>query len=399
MSAAPALILAPRPAFLDDPALAAVLAALPEARIVGGAVRDALAGAAVTDIDLATPRRPEAVIAALAAAGIKPVPTGLAHGTVTAVTDGKSFEITTLRRDVETDGRHARVAFTDDWHADAARRDFTINAMSMDRTGAVFDAFGGIADLRAGRLCFVGDPAARLAEDWLRALRYFRFYARHARLPPDAATEAALRGSRLDGLSAERVWSELKRILAATDPRPALALMERFGLLARALPEGRDPARLARLIEAGAPPDPLLRLAALLDGDTAALATRLRLARAERAYLLALRTPPPPRPGDDEDTLRRRLADQPHAVLLGRAWLAEAADGGDPAGWAGLRARLAALPRPVFPLAGRDALAAGYAAGPQVGRALASVRAWWLEGGCRADAAACRAELARSRAG
>jgi poly(A) polymerase len=166
------------PSFLAEPALAAVMAILPEARVVGGAVRDALAGRAVTEIDLATPRTPEQVTVALQEAGIRVVPTGIDHGTVTAVLGERSFEITTLRRDVETDGRHAVVAFTDDWRTDAARRDFTINAMSMARDGEVFDYFGGIADLRAGIVRFVGEPAIRIAEDHLRILRYFRFFAR-----------------------------------------------------------------------------------------------------------------------------------------------------------------------------------------------------------------------------
>ena len=176
---APALRIAP-PAFLAEPALAAVMAALPEARVVGGAVRDALAGRAVAEVDLATPRTPEQVTEALQAAGMRAVPTGLDHGTVTALSGGRGFEVTTLRRDVETDGRHAVVAFTDDWRADAARRDFTINAMSLTRAGEVFDYFGGIGDLRAGFLRFVGDPATRIAEDYLRILRYFRFFARYA---------------------------------------------------------------------------------------------------------------------------------------------------------------------------------------------------------------------------
>ena len=223
MTDAPVLRIEP-PAFLADPALASVMAAVPEARVVGGAVRDALAGREVTDIDLATPRTPDEVTQALRAAGIRAVPTGLDHGTVTAVAGGRGFEITTLRRDVETDGRHARVAFTDDWRADAARRDFTINALSMTRDGAVFDYFDGVADLRAGRLRFVGDPSSRIAEDYLRILRYFRFFARYASGPADPAALTAIRAGvpGLATLSAERVWSELIGILSAPDPRGAV---------------------------------------------------------------------------------------------------------------------------------------------------------------------------------
>ena len=375
------------PGFLSDPALCAVLDALPRARVVGGAVRDHLAGRPVADIDLATPDPPEAVIAALTAAGIKAVPTGLAHGTVTAVAGGRGFEITTLRVDVETDGRHAVVAFTDDWQEDAARRDFTFNAMSMDRTGQVHDCFGGAADLKAGITRFVGDPAQRVAEDYLRVLRYFRFHARYGSQPPDPATRAALRDAvpHLAGLSAERVWHELRRILATPDPRRALALMACLGVLAAVLPDGFDLARLDRLVSVGAPADPLLRLAALLDGDDGALADRLRLANTERERLQALRQGPVPVPTDDDDALRRALADADGALLVDRCWLA---DDGSP-GWAGLRARLSGMPRPVFPLVGRDVVARGVAPGPAIGRLLAEVRSWWLEGGCVASRAAC----------
>jgi poly(A) polymerase/tRNA nucleotidyltransferase (CCA-adding enzyme) len=392
MTDVPALRIAP-PAFLAEPGLARVLAALPEARLVGGAVRDTLAGRPITEVDLATPRTPEAVAEALEAAGLRAVPTGLPHGTVTAVADGQGFEITTLRRDVETDGRHAVVAFTDDWRADAARRDFTINALSMTRLGEVFDYFGGIADLRAGLVRFVGDPARRIAEDYLRILRYFRFFARYAHAAPDPAALAAIRAGipGLARLSVERVWSELARILAAPDPRAAVALMTELGVLAAVLPEGADSAPLAALVEVGAPADPILRLAALLTGDAAALADRLRLSAAERDRLAALRHGPVPRPTDDDAAVRRLLAEEPAEPLIGRAWLA----GGAAAEWATLRARLAAMPRPVFPLEGRDVLALGEPEGPRVGTLLRAVRQWWRDGGCVADKAACRAELMR----
>jgi poly(A) polymerase len=392
MTDAPALRIEP-PAFLAEPSLAAVMAAVPEARVVGGAVRDALVQRAISDIDLATPRSPEQVMRALQAAGIRAVPTGLDHGTVTAVSGGRGIEITTLRRDVETDGRHARVAFTDDWRADAARRDFTINALSLTRDGAVFDYFDGIADLRAGRLRFVGDPATRIAEDYLRILRYFRFFSRYACGPADPAALQAIRAAvgGLAALSAERVWSELERILSAPDPRSAISLMDELGVLRAVVPEGTESARLARLVASGAPADPLLRLAALLTGDALALADRLRFSTAARDRLTALRTGPAPRPGDDDAALRRMLADEDTGVLIDRCWLA----GGAAPEWATLRARLTALPRPVFPLEGRDVLALGEAEGPRVGTLLREVRQWWLDGGCTATPDACRVELAR----
>jgi poly(A) polymerase len=401
------------PAFLAEPAIVALLAALPDARVVGGAVRDALAGHPIADIDLGTKLPPTEVVAALQRAGIRAVPTGLDHGTVTAVLDvppvgeggalgsARTVEITTLRRDVATDGRHATIAFTDDWRQDAARRDFTINAMSMTRDGTVHDYFGGIADLRAGVLRFVGDPAQRIAEDFLRMLRYFRFFARYAATPPDPEVRAALQAgiAGLATLSAERVWSELRRILGAPDPGAAVALMAELGVLGAVVPEGADPSALARLIAAGAPVDALLRVAALLTGDAEHFADRLRLSGADRQRLLDLRASPLARPQDDDAVLRRLLADHDRALLIDRTWLAP--DGLPPEAqpdWIVLRARLAALPKPVFPLQGSDVLALGGAPGARVGALLRAVREWWLAGGCTADAAACRAELTRALA-
>ena len=388
----PARHIAP-PAFLADPALRAILAALPRARLVGGCVRDALAHRQVADIDIATPDPPEQVMAALAAAGLRAVPTGLAHGTVTAVADHRGFEITTLRRDLTTDGRHAEVGWTDDWRADAARRDFTINAMSLRPDGALFDYFGGIADLAAHQVRFVGDPATRIAEDRLRVLRYFRFLARFgAGTAPDAATLAAIEAAapHLVELSTERVWSELKRLLAAPDPTAAIALMERLGVFAPLLPEGVAPARLAAMVGRGAPADPLLRLAALTDAPADTIAARFKLANAEHATLAELRAAPLATPDLSPPDRRRLLADWPAAALIGRIWL----DGGQGPAWADLRADLAATARPVFPLAGRDALDLGAPPGPAVGAALRAARAWWFAGGCTATARACRARLA-----
>jgi len=397
VSAAPAFrIEGPTP--LDDPALRPILAALPEARLVGGSVRDAVSGRPVADLDLATPRRPEAVLKALAAAGIRAVPTGLDHGTVTAIVGARGVEITTLRRDIETDGRHARIAYTDDWREDAARRDFTINAMSMRPDGQVFDYFGGAGDLRAGRVRFVGAAARRIEEDYLRILRFFRFQAQYGQAEPDPEAVAAIRAATggLDLLSAERVWSEFRRILAAPDPAPVIELMAELGVLGRVVAEGADPTRLARLIAIGAPADPLLRLAALLTGDPEALADRLRLSAAERARLAALRTSPRPEPDATDAELRRLLAEYPREILIGATWLVSDRCSAD---WAGLRDRLQAMAVPVFPLEGRDALALGEPPGPRVGALLRAVRGWWLSGGCLADHAACRAELARRRGG
>jgi poly(A) polymerase/tRNA nucleotidyltransferase (CCA-adding enzyme) len=392
VSDAPAERIAP-PAFLARGAPAAILAALPGARAVGGCVRDTLAGRAVHDVDIAAPLPPEEIAARLGAAGLKVFETGLRHGTVTAVLDQEPVEVTALRRDVATDGRHAEVAWTTDWREDAERRDFTFNAMSCDAAGALWDYFGGRADLAAGRVRFVGDPATRLAEDYLRALRFFRFWARYGRGDPDAAALAAIRDA-IPGLLAriapERIWMELKRLLEAPDPMPAIALMERIGLWRAVLPESDELDTLAKLVAIGAPADPLLRLAAILDeAALPALALRLRWSGAERARLAALVAP-----GMAED-VRVAVAESTRETVLDRLWLAEARDGRDRAP---ARAAVAAMAAPAFALAGRDLLAMGLPPGPAVGGMLAAMRRWWIEGGAVADRAALLAE-ARKRLG
>ena len=371
-----------------------VLAALPGSRIVGGAVRDLLAGRPVSDVDIATPLAPEQVTAELQRAGLRAIPTGVAHGTVTALLEGATIEITTLRQDVETDGRHAVVAFTDDFRIDAARRDFTINAMSLAPDGTVFDYFGGMADLAAGCVRFVGDAAERIAEDYLRILRFFRFWARYGASDPDAETAQALRdaASKLSTLSSERLWSETAKILAVADPRPALRLMETLGVLAALLPQADPgwPATFDRLAAAEAPADPVLRLAALV-AEPDRVARSLKLSNAERDRLLALSEREVPSLDADDGALRRALAETPAGVLIGRSLLRHAPG---PAA-AALRARLEAMPAPVFPIQGRDGVALGFAPGPELGEGLRQVRAWWLKGGCVATADECRAELAR----
>ncbi len=368
------------------PGMTALWAALPEARMVGGAVRDMLAGCAVVDVDFAVPLPPETVMARARAAGLKAVPTGIAHGTVTVVTPERSFEVTSLRRDVETDGRHAVVAFVDDWALDASRRDFTINAMSAAQDGRVFDYFGGREDLAAGRVRFVGAAAARIEEDFLRIFRFYRFFARYGRGAPDGEAVAAITALRggVKGLSAERVWSELKRILAAEDPRPALRLMKQTGVLELVVPDA-DLCRLELLLRRGGPKNVLLRMAALLRGGAQDFAARWRLSKAEAAELAALSAPNAPAADARDDDLRRALEVDPAEILAGRTWLAPEAE------LETLRNRLAAMARPVFPLQGRDLQALGVAAGPRMGGVLKKVHEWWRQGGCVADAAACRA--------
>jgi poly(A) polymerase/tRNA nucleotidyltransferase (CCA-adding enzyme) len=385
----------PPPPFLSAPAPAAVLAALPGARAVGGCVRDALAVRPIQDVDVAAPLPPDAMIPLLRRAGMKVFETGLAHGTVTAVLAGQPVEVTSLRRDVETDGRRAEVAWTTDWREDAARRDFTMNAMSLAADGRLWDYFGGREDLAAGRVRFVGDPDTRLREDYLRALRFFRFQARYGQGEPDAAALAAIRAAvpGLARLSAERVWMELKRLLAAPDPSGAVALMAESGVLGAVLPESTESPALARLAALEDSSDPLLRFAALLPPGTGTggLAARLRMSGAEAATLDALQRGAVPSPGDDDAALRRALAEAGHAALRGRLLLAEAR--GAEGDFAGLRRRLAGMERPEFPLQGRDVLALGVPPGPEVGRLLGAARSWWMDRGCVDDAEACRGKL------
>ena len=392
--------LAELPEFLTTPATAVVLAALPGSRAVGGAVRDALAGLPVADVDVAAPFPPEEIMARLLAAGCKVFETGLAHGTVTAVWDHQPIEVTALRRDVLTDGRHAEVAWTTDWREDAARRDFTINAMSLGADGVLHDYFGGREDLALGLVRFVGDPATRLAEDYLRLLRFFRFHARYGKGAPDVAALHAIRAAipGLQRLSVERIWMEIKRILTVTEPVPALRLMAELGVLPTILPEiaAPDIDCLARLVAFRAPAEPLLRLAAL-GGAAPGLAARLKLSTAEVRALRFLQEAAIPDAIIDAAEFRRWRA-RHDAVALeiqeAALWLADAQDGAAPLR-AALRATLHAEAAPVFPLQGRDLLAEGAFPGPALGALLARVEVFWIASGCVADLAACLTEAKR----
>jgi poly(A) polymerase len=388
------------PAFLTAPATAMVLAALPASRAVGGAVRDALAGLPVADVDVAAPFPPEEIMARLLAAGCKVFETGLAHGTVTAVWDHQPIEVTALRRDVLTDGRHAEVAWTTDWREDAARRDFTINAMSLGADGVLHDYFGGREDLARGLVRFVGDPETRLAEDYLRLLRFFRFQARYGRGAPDAAALQAIRAAipGLERLSVERIWMEIKRILMVVEPVPALRLMAELGVMPTILPEFAAPDLdcLARLVSSRAPAEPLLRLAAL--GRLApGLAVRLKFSLAETRALRFLQEAAIPDAEIDAADFRRWRARHDAVALDAQEaalWLADARDGAVPMR-ATLRATLHTEAAPVFPLQGRDLLAEGASPGPALGALLARVEGFWIAGGCVADHAACLAEAKR----
>ena len=388
--------------WLRHPALVRLIDVLAGAggppRVVGGCVRDAVLGRTVTDIDLATPIPPETVKTALEDSGIKAVPTGMDHGTVTAVIDGKGYEITTLRRDVETDGRRAVVAFTDDWREDAARRDFTFNAMSASPDGRVYDYFGGLADAEAGRVRFVGDPAARIGEDYLRVLRFFRFQAWYGRRPPDESTLNALAAGvpGLGRLAAERVRSEVVRWLAAPDPRPSWRLARQTGVAAWLF--GDVPAaRLTRLVrresDLGVAPDPMRRLAAfaLPPGDGAkATAEKFRLSKAEQRYLATVESAAGVEPAVQSDVDARRLAYM-YRLGVARDALLLCASSDDT-----VRHLLHVLSKwsnPTLPVGGSDAKSIGLSSGPEIGAALKAVEHWWIQRDFQPDRAACLERL------
>lgn len=374
------------------------------ARFVGGCVRNALLGAPVRDIDIATALTPVEVTAALKAAGLKVIPTGIEHGTVTAVAGGKPFEITTLRRDVETDGRRAVVAFTSDWTEDALRRDFRVNALYADREGRLYDPTGGgLEDVRAGAIVFVGDAATRIAEDALRIIRYFRFLAWYGRGEPDPASYAACREGRalVDALSAERIGHELMTLLAAPDPRRAVAMMDAAVILARLAPMARDRKRFETLVELqrahGLADDALLRLGALCPDDPDAgrdLAGRLRLSNAQRDRLVAALTFDPAISADlDAPGARRAIYRSRATAFADRVTLRWAGVAGDspPAAWLALLKLADEWPRPQFPLNGHDVAKVGVPAGPATGALLREIEAWWIA----QDFAGDRTTLAR----
>ncbi|CAO3445244.1 CCA tRNA nucleotidyltransferase [Azospirillum largimobile] len=386
--------LSPQP-WMTAPESRAVFAALDaggaDARFVGGCVRDAWLGRPVKDIDIATHAPPERVMELLEAAGIRVIPTGIAHGTVTALCGGKPYEITTLRRDVETDGRHARVEFTDDWVEDAARRDLTMNALSCTPDGAMFDPFGGLADLAAGRVRFVGEARRRIEEDVLRLLRFFRFHAHYGRGEPDAEALAACRelAPRLPTLSGERVRGELFRLLTAACAAAVWRLMMGQGIMVHLLPEAMDTDRLDRLIaverDLGIMPDPTRRLAAVLDSDRPGAlraAEALRLSNHERDRMLALVEPPVVlMPSDDRKALRQGLYRIGDGELFCDLLLVAAAVHDGPLDLTALRAAMSVagdLPNLRLPIAGRDLLDLGIPRGPAVGEMLKRVEGWWI---------------------
>ena len=373
---------APAAEWMREPDIARIVEALGDCRFVGGAVRDALAGRPVGDIDIATPEEPPETVRRLEAAGLKVRTWGIDHGVVLAVGKRRYCEVASLRRDVGTDGRRAVVAWTRDWREDAARRDFTVNAMFASPEGRLFDYFGGRADLAAGIVRFVRDPETRIREDVLRVLRFFRFTARFGSLPGDPASfEAAVRlASLMETLSGERLRAEMLGLLAAPNPVPVVSLMAARGVFRPILPAAERTDRLTRTVEAearlGHAPDPVRRLAALLDRPDPG---RLRLSAAEAARLRALARP--------KALNRAALYREGRARFLDRLLLA----GGDEAG----EALLAAPPPPSFPLTGRDLRNRGVPAGAKLGRLLRELEDWWIARSFRPDRPACLAELER----
>ena len=374
-------------AWLDRPGMRYLLDALDTragaTRLVGGAVRDLALGFAVADLDLATRLVPAEVIARLDAAGIKSVPTGLAHGTITAIAAGTVVEVTTLRSDLTTDGRRATIAFTDDWAADAARRDFTINALYADPlTGEIFDPGGhGVADLAARHVRFIGEPLERIAEDHLRILRFFRFHARFATGAPDGPALAACtaRANDLMALSRERIADELVKLLALPDPLATVAIMVEYGILRPVLPEIDDSAALAALLTAeqvaAIPGDPLRRLAALLPRDALTaekIAARLKLSLKARKRLAQAADPA------DLGT------PQVHAYRLG---IESAIDRLLLAGRPADAAAIAVWPIPRLPISGGQLIARGLPQGPIVARTLKIIEQHWLDAGFPTGAA------------
>lgn len=390
MSAEPLLAQAP---WLTSGGTARVLALLnadgEEARVVGGAVRNALLGLVPGDIDIATTARPEEVMRRAKAAGIKSVPTGIDHGTVTLVIDGKPFEVTTLREDTETFGRKAKVAFGRDWVKDAERRDFTMNGLSVDARGVVYDYVGGIADAKARRVRFIGDPDRRIAEDYLRILRFFRIHAAFGAGEPDRdGTLACIRGrAGLAGLSAERVRMEMLKLLVAAGASAAALAMAEGGLLQALIGgvayTGPFTAMIAIERELGLPASATRRLAALtvaVTEDAKRVATRLRLSNAEATALDSMGHRWWRLATKDEASARRLLYRLGRERYHDRVLLGWARAGGD-VGSSRWR-ELAELPRrwtaPKFPLKAADFIARGMAEGPALGHVLTLAEDAWL---------------------
>ena len=393
---------------LERPGVRRVLTALEaggeETRLVGGCVRDALLGRVGDDIDLATTLRPPSVIAAAEAAGLRALPTGIEHGTVTLLADAAAFEVTTLREDVETDGRHAVVRFGRDFALDAQRRDFTINALSLTPDGILCDTTGGVGDLRAGRVHFIGEAPTRIREDALRILRFFRFHARYGAGSPDPEGLSACIAARdaVDGLSRERIRAEFLKLLSAPGAAMAVATLSETGLLMRLIGGCGDRGRFARVLTPGTATSAIDRLAALAvwsAADAGRLELALRLSKMEVVALVAYGRALGAlhgRANIDATEIRRLAADHDRLGLA----LARTTTRGEPMPVFSPDAdryledlAVGHIAAPTFPLGGADLVARGIRPGPEIGRRLARTRALWLDLGCPDDSAAREALL------
>ncbi|MBA3446589.1 MAG: CCA tRNA nucleotidyltransferase [Pseudaminobacter sp.] len=402
--------IAERAAWLADKHLQRLLAALSangeEARIAGGAVRNTLLGEVVSDVDIATTNLPAETVLRAEASGFKAIPTGAEHGTITVIAGGKPYEVTTLRADVETNGRRAKVRFGRDWKQDAERRDFTINALYAEADGTVVDLVGGLADLESRTLRFIGDAETRIREDFLRILRFFRFFAWYGHGRPDAEGLKAC-GRLKDGLgqlSAERVWAELKKLLSAPDPARALLWMRQTGVLTRVLPEsekwGIDAIHTLVKAEAdlGWQPDPLLRLAAIVPPDMAritAMAERLKLSNAEAERLRDWTATEPIAAMMTEGELAKRLYRGEPRGIGDRLRLSLSSARGraiednnallEAGGFSRLLAYAEKWRRPEFPVKGRDLAGLGVEDGPRMGELLRELEKQWVDDGFSED--------------
>ena len=384
---------------LADPAVTKLFEILDgageETRIAGGAVRDALLGRMPAEIDFATTAVPDETVRRASAAGLKTAPTGIAHGTVTVIIDKRPYEVTTLRRDVETDGRHAVVAFGRDWAEDAKRRDFTINGLFLDRAGTIHDFVGGEEDLKARRVRFIGDATTRIREDYLRVLRFFRFFAGYAEGAPDAEAFSAAVTQRhgLDHLSRERIRAELLKFLVAPRAAEAAKIMSDAGLLGQILGGMARPRRLARLIEIGGGADAVMRLGALalfIPENTERLRERLRLSNEEAARLRAMAGRPVITPALSENDRKGALYRLRPCAFRDRvrlAW-ADSGAGGDDAAWRALMALPDEWTPPKFPVSAASLMERGVEQGPRLGATLAAIEEEWIAAGFPQDNAA-----------
>ncbi|CAI3937688.1 CCA tRNA nucleotidyltransferase [Commensalibacter papalotli (ex Botero et al. 2024)] len=375
---------------LDD--LNQIWNSLPDARLVGGVVRDLLANKPIADIDLATSEPPEKVMETLKNKGISVIPTGLSHGTVTAVINHCPYEITTLRKDVVTDGRHAQVVWSNSWEEDAARRDFTINAMYCDKEGHIWDFHHGQADLKAGIIRFIGNAKERIQEDVLRILRFFRFYARYGKGKPDSEAITAIQSlnSLISNLSAERVWSELQKILMGPIADQIIGMMDQYDVLPELMPFGYNLFFFQKFVQIGAPPQAVLRLAGLVTASSQVVAKKLRLSRKQEKLLWGLQKDYEIDPLNTEIQKRQLRTKYDLELLIGKSWLLQTMPSHNKSQtWSLWRHSLMDMEQPIFPVMGQDLINIGIQPGPDIGKALKTIQEWWLHHGCYADQQEC----------